>query len=70
MIDWIVEKKLLQGLDIYSKDTINEAILQDETILEQFRDKFSKEVEFVHSTMPYHSNQNRQSTDARITVMR
>jgi hypothetical protein len=70
MMDWIVEKKLLEGFDIYSKDTINDAITSDEDIEDDFRDQFSEEVNFVHSTIPCHSDPGKQTTDARITILR
>jgi hypothetical protein len=70
MIDWIVEKKVLEGFDVYSKDTINDAIYSDPELLNSFYDVFPDELNYVRKLMPVHSNLSRPVTDASLTVKR
>lgn len=69
MIDWIVENKLLQNLDVYNKDTIAAYLYRDEELRTKFMDKFAAEMNFIKTFIPTHSNPNR-STDAHMTVYR
>jgi hypothetical protein len=68
-IKWVVESGKLTEQEIYSKESLNTAISENEDLKEKFYDMFITELQYLKNFIPTHNNQN-QSTDAHLTPIR
>jgi hypothetical protein len=67
-IAWVVEADLSHE-EIYSRDSLNEALMKSEELHTKFYDMFAEELNFVKHFIPTHQNQNK-STNAHLSVVR